>query len=614
MSESPPSPRLKPLEAAEWLVSVLLTGTVVTLLIIRANCAGGLWRDECATVQVALVPNVSEIFGLFEHTAHPPPFFLLIRAYSDVFGTSDLAYRMFGLGVGLLLVGSLWWSARLLGHGVPLLALTLIGLNSTVLQWGTTVRAYGLGSVLILVTLTLIVQVLRTPTWPWIAAAAAAALAGVQCTLYNSVLLLAIGGAAIVVAVCSQKFRAAAAIAGVGLLSAASILPYVASYRSGSEWNMLVKREIDFRWLLQMLCKAVGAPSTHLVWVWLGLLIVCLVGGTARWRRLRSADRQSQREALSFGVLAVIASAVCYWGFLTLLSYPTQTWYYITLMVAVAAAMDLIVQNLCDLTWVRWARLGLAATAVATIPIAAGADMLERQTNVDVIAKALNAQAAEGDLIVVSPWHIGLTFNWYYHGKAEWMTLPPISDMRTSRFDLAKVRLMEDQPIRDLLDGAERTLKSGHRLWLVGGVHFFPDPEYPAWLPPAPNSRYGWDEWAYLNAWSQQLGQLHQIAYGGARGGAAASGQIASGRHRIRSLFRVQRLAGVPTRPCLQQPSECPQGDALSGCERRTSIRRSGTHKARASHAEGSRRRPTKRPKSGNRPLVSCGSTQTSLS
>lgn len=254
-----PSPQ-KDCSAAEWCVSLALSAVMVGLLLVRLLHAGGLWRDECATVQVALTPDANDIYELFPHAAFPPPYFWMIRGWGTLFGDSDLSFRLHGFCVGLLMLATFWWSARALRTGVPLMGLALIGLNTAFLEWGTTVRAYGLGCVLILATFTLFALILERPTWGRILAACITAILGVQGTLHNAVLLLAIGLSASLVAALRKRFGVAAILLGIGGVAALSLAPWLPGYASGNEWNMLFKEDFTSGWYLTMFRRALGAP------------------------------------------------------------------------------------------------------------------------------------------------------------------------------------------------------------------------------------------------------------------------------------------------------------------------------------------------------------------
>jgi len=52
------------------------------------------------------------------------------------------------------------------------------------------------------------------------------------------------------------------------------------------------------------------------------------------------------------------------------------------------------------------------------------------------------------------------------------------------------------------------TLKSGHRVWVVGTIVAPPENRQPIVLPPAPHSPVGWSEGDYQLSWSMQIGHF----------------------------------------------------------------------------------------------------------
>ena len=131
-----------------------------------------------------------------------------------------------------------------------------------------------------------------------------------------------------------------------------------------------------------------------------------------------------------------------------------------------------------------------------------------RQTNIDLIAAELHRQAKPGDLIVVSPFFLGITFDRYFKGPAAWTTLPPVDDHRFLRLDLFKKALCSKPLLQSVLDRVARTLATGHTLWLVGD---WPPqkPEEPAPPelpdPPSPGQPLGFTEGRrYAYVWERQ--------------------------------------------------------------------------------------------------------------
>jgi hypothetical protein len=149
--------------------------------------------------------------------------------------------------------------------------------------------------------------------------------------------------------------------------------------------------------------------------------------------------------------------------------------------------------------------VGCVAVAAFAWPLAFSAAQV-RQTNIDTLAEIVREEAAPGDLVLVNPWSCGVSFARYYRGAAAWTTLPPIADHRFHRYDLLKAQMSAEQPLAGLLLALDQTLASGHRIFLVGGVHLERAAKPVAPLPPAPGSKWGWFDVPYTENWSRQVG------------------------------------------------------------------------------------------------------------
>jgi alkanesulfonate monooxygenase SsuD/methylene tetrahydromethanopterin reductase-like flavin-dependent oxidoreductase (luciferase family) len=138
--------------------------------------------------------------------------------------------------------------------------------------------------------------------------------------------------------------------------------------------------------------------------------------------------------------------------------------------------------------------MGLGVTAV-------WAETHTRRSNADLIAAA-TADAGPGDLIVVlSTWE-GITFDRYYHGRAIWMTVPPIDSHKVHRTDLVWQKLNERDPIRPVLEAILRVLESGHRVWVAGDAAAVKPRPVSAAPPPPPGLPTGWYLGPYTQYWS----------------------------------------------------------------------------------------------------------------
>jgi hypothetical protein len=134
----------------------------------------------------------------------------------------------------------------------------------------------------------------------------------------------------------------------------------------------------------------------------------------------------------------------------------------------------------------------------------------------DWVVAALGS-ASDGDLVVVTPWYYGVSFNRYYHGAAAWTMLPPLEDRSLHRPDLVKRLLARDDPAAPVLERVKATLASGKRLFLVGTLGGRVT-EPPPRLPPAPGTPTGWWQGTYGANWSAHLQYMLQNHAKSARG------------------------------------------------------------------------------------------------
>src|SRR5438309_5977146 len=118
---------------------------------------------------------------------------LVVRAWSAAasFGNTDAGLRVLGLYVGVFLLLAFWFASWTMRNGAPLLAVTLAGLNVTVVRAGDSLRAYGLSSALGVLTLACIWRLTRRPSPAAFCWAGAVAVLSVQSLYQNAVFVFA---------------------------------------------------------------------------------------------------------------------------------------------------------------------------------------------------------------------------------------------------------------------------------------------------------------------------------------------------------------------------------------------------------------------------------------
>src|SRR5437867_1197811 len=226
----------------EWSISLATTILAAALYATFLFNAGALWRDEVNSVNVASATSLSMMWRSSEFDSFPILWLLLLRAWiATGIGATDVGLRVFGVMGGVALVGAIWFAAWRLGQGVPLVSLALLAVNPVVVRWGASVRAWGLGAALLLVSLVSLKAATDSPTPRSVVLAALAAILSVQTLFHNAVLLAAIVAGCVAIAVARREWTHALVPIVIGVVAAISLLPYVATIGRVNQWSTLVQ-------------------------------------------------------------------------------------------------------------------------------------------------------------------------------------------------------------------------------------------------------------------------------------------------------------------------------------------------------------------------------------
>ena len=295
-------------------------------------------------------------------------------------------------------------------------------------------------------------------------------------------------------------------VLGIGLVAALSVLPYAWPLTDAQQWTILVKYPTSLPLLWSQLANTLASPLPFMTWVW-HLLVVLVVAGVLGliWKNRTGELKEQPKDLLFICVLAMVLAIGAYYVFQEILSYVIRPWYFLALIALVAVTLDCAIQFLAKTAWMRVARLTLVIIIAGTLLGPAWQSVQVRQTNIDLVVQELEKFSSAEDLILVQPWAFGVSFNRYYQGAANWMTIPAIADHQVHRYDLVKAKMESSNPIDDIRQHVAETLQSGNRVWVVGNI-YFPESEaaLPS-LPPAPNAPWGWHEWPYVEGWSLQV-------------------------------------------------------------------------------------------------------------
>jgi hypothetical protein len=485
----------------DWLIGALITATGVYLHWVNFRSAGALWRDEAGVVSIATLPTTHEMWSNIGHESCPIVFPGLLRVWSFTVGHSDTAFRLLGSVVGVSMLGAVWLNGWFFTRSAPLVALGLLALNPSVIRWGDSVRAYGLASVLMLLTVAIVWRFARAPDFKRWLASALLAVISVQCLFQNSFLLLAICVAAAALRARHRDFKNSMAGLAIGVPAAMSLLPYRAIIHEAQGWSVLSQIGFVPALIWRSLSGAMAPNVAWLHWLWIALLVVAIARCVKSVRVSPNVPEDDADSAVFFAGSALITGLIGFFIFLWITEMPTQVWYFLPLTTFAGVCIDAALAN-WPARWQLW-HWAVPLLALGCLP-GAREFVASRQTDMDLIASVLRERADVHDLIVVHPWTFGVSFDRQYRGPAPWTTIPPLADHRFHRYDLFKAKMILENPVQPVFDEVAATLRAGNHVWLVGEIPVSQTP--PPQIRPAPNNPWGWLDDPYSDVWGAQVG------------------------------------------------------------------------------------------------------------
>jgi uncharacterized membrane protein YsdA (DUF1294 family) len=427
--------------------------------------------------------------------------------------------------VGLFFLASLWLCSRWIGGRAPILSIGLLGsLPAFVFIMGAN-RAYGLANCLLVLSFGTIWRMVEFPSKSRVLMAGLTCILFAHCVYYDMVFLCAMLSGAAIVAIRRRQWKTLGALAGIGAMSGTSMVIYLPIIRQSSAYvPMIQEPSFNFSSLWHKLGDALAArgsaqpsgPNGPEVWLWVALLlggsVVALVMQRARERQAPNREAaaaiaaRTRTDLALFCVVSMLFGTVGYLAFLLRLHFSTQTWYYVEMISLCAISLD----GLLGANWPTLRPWGLFRIGFMVVMMTWGAESAweeahTRRSNVDLIAAVLDKNAAEGDLIVVKSAWDGVAFNRYYHGRAHWVTVPPIDSHKVHRNDLVWEKLNQRDPMAPVLREITNTLRNGNSVWVVGRVTVVPPNQLPPLPPPPPGLPTKWWLRPYLDYWSAQV-------------------------------------------------------------------------------------------------------------
>jgi hypothetical protein len=514
---------------AETVAALIGTAFSAFLLVLTAINAGPLWRDETNSFNLSQMSSFKDMWHNLPFESFPPLWLLLLRGvgFLGMLG-SDAGVRILGLCVGLCFLVSLWLCSRWMGGRAPILSIALLGSLPMFLLIVGANRAYGLAGCLLALSFGMIWRTVAFPAKSQAFWTGLVCLLFVQCLYYDSVFLCAMLAGGALVAIRRQRWKAFWTLVGIGAVSGASLAIYLPIIHRGSVYLPLIRSPFfNSAAIWSGLGDALAArssanptgPDGPQIWFWTELVLLGFVVAIAMQRTYGRQTQHPEAAATApatarpdlalFSVVSMVLGVAGYFLFLMRLQFFIATWYYITVLILCAISLDAILgANWPALRPWGVLRIGLMVLIMVLSARPAWEEAHTRRTNVDAAAAFLSQKAAAVDLIVIQEAWQGITFNRYYHGQTQWMTIPPIDSHQVHRNDLVMEQLSQPDTMVPILRAMTDTLRSGNSVWVVGSIpierpkNLSSTPVPPP--PPPPKLATKWWLGAYVYWWNQQ--------------------------------------------------------------------------------------------------------------
>src|SRR6185369_5901711 len=256
-------------------------GLVLTVIAIYLNWfnfinAGGLWRDEVNSLNLALLPDMSKFWSALQFDSFPVLHYFAIRGWASLLGSNDTSMRLLGLTVGVLLILAFWYKSLSLGGRAPIISLLLIGLNPVMIRFLDAMRPNGLAALATVIAFTAVWNMLKQADMKHLLVTTIILVICVQILFQSAIFVLAIGLSAILTGFLQRGLRHAALLSMPFVIAALSLIPYSGNLQKIATWAPVAMSPPDSRDLLKGLLQVVNGPAAWTGGLWLVLLLAAL--------------------------------------------------------------------------------------------------------------------------------------------------------------------------------------------------------------------------------------------------------------------------------------------------------------------------------------------------
>jgi uncharacterized membrane protein len=455
--------------------AALLGGITLLGALLRIWSPGriGLWGDEVQFLNVSALPSYKAIVAfLYAHESHPPLFYFMAHAAGALTGNAEGVMASFTLTASIALIPAAWWLGSLSGRrGASGLAAALVALSVPLAALEVQVRPYALFSVLLVFSAGTLVRGSEAEGTRWRALWVVLMLT----LLYLHHLavfvlvaeLMAIAWLAWRDGMLSAMARAwAPAVATVLLLAVPDLLMLnhqreVTGYLSGSSISAL----LPFRQLARL---ALTFPGELLVSILASIAAVVVVSRNRGTSDVRGGDLVLPVLSGLFLVLCLMLVVAGY-RHAVLVEHLVLPFAPLGLAAAGIVIADRMGEGQRRAAFL-WSQLSVACVLLSALFTVGWS-----KTDLDLVARYVDAEAAPGDLVIVIPGWLGAAFNRYSQGQYAQVDFPVAGAVSVYEFDHQVTRIRNAAALRLALDSIEAVSVSGRRVWLISPTKWIAD-------------------------------------------------------------------------------------------------------------------------------------------
>jgi hypothetical protein len=247
-----------------------------------------------------------------------------------------------------------------------------------------------------------------------------------------------------------------------GSAAAVSLIPYAGVLRKVGEWAPLVQQRVDW---IRFCERYLDWKAIFFIAAW-SLLVLWAI---RRSRRSISRSGDAGSTCLSYCALAVAVLFAAQIAAIEFQRVPPFPRYFLQSLLPAALAIDVLTRGLR-------VRMALAALSFVLLAIPSWSILRLQRTNMDIVGSVLAKEAEPRDLIVVSPWFLHTSFQRYYRGETEWVTVPVLPRATIMRYDLIGAAIVNPDSEAALSRCIEKASSRGGHVWLLTQRRFRSDP------------------------------------------------------------------------------------------------------------------------------------------